>query len=90
MAEPLKIQLKGSLEGVEVLLNPEELTIGFLEDIQSAEVAPILDAISRVIIGGLPTGDGRQGLRKLTPAQFAALIEGINRAISIPKAGSTN
>ena len=94
------ISLEGALAGYEVVLNLDEITIGFYEYLEAPGWTRTLDALCEVVIGGrLPSGaitvspeDGkadpkqvRQVLRKLKTDQAMALANGIGAAIKLPK-----
>lgn len=84
----LRVELNGDLKGCHLLLDPDELTFGLLEDLTSGQTGPMLDALSLVIVGGdLPKGTDRAGLRRLKISQMKSVIEGVGSAVEIPKSG---
>jgi formylmethanofuran dehydrogenase subunit B len=94
MAEPIKVDLDGPLEGRHILIDPDELTLGLVEDLEGNRAAPMLDALSACIVGGdLPRRAGSDGqpetmratLRRLKPADFKAVIKGVGQAFQISK-----
>lgn len=86
MSEPIRIDLEGALAGHHILLDPDALTWGMLEDMESGKHAAMIDAVSRCIVGGdLLHGTDRDGIRRLRPAQVTALIEGVGRAFQVSK-----
>jgi hypothetical protein len=52
LTEPIRVDLEGALKGQHVLLAPDELNIGLIEDVQSGSVKFQIDAITRAIVGG--------------------------------------
>lgn len=97
---PIRVGLEGDLAGFHVLLDPEELTFGLLEDLQSGQITPIIDALTTAICGGdvpklatsnstgTPEGDRkfrRAGIRRLKAGEMKALIEGVGAAFAVPK-----
>lgn len=86
MSDHLRVDLGGALSGHHVLLDPDELTIGLLEDCQSGKFSLVLDGLARVIAGGdLPAGHDRQALRRLKMGEMNALLEAIDSAYTVPK-----
>jgi hypothetical protein len=84
--QPIRVDLKGDLAGFHILLDPEELTFGFLEDIESMKVGAMLTALAGAIVGGdLPKGTDRAGLRRLKQNEAKALIEGVGSTFAVPK-----
>lgn len=86
MAEPIRSDLKAPLEGCHILIDPDALTFGLLEDLQSDKAKTMMDALAAVIVGGdLPKGTDRAGLRQLKPAEIVALIEGVGASFAVSK-----
>jgi len=86
MAEPVRVELDGPLEGHHVLIDPDALTWGVLEDLESGKHARMLDAVAGALVGGdLPTGTDRDGLRRLKAGDVPALMRGVGQAFQIPK-----
>jgi hypothetical protein len=86
MAETMRVELDGALAGKHVILNADELTFGLVEDIQSNQASAVLDGLASVIIeGDLPKGCDRAGLRRLKPAEIAALLKGVGQSFQMPK-----
>lgn len=86
MAEPIRVDLSGALAGFHLLLDPDGLTFGFLEDLQGDKARDVLNALSSCIVGGeLPKGTDRAGLRALKHPEIIAVMEGINTAYAVPK-----
>lgn len=85
--ERIRVELDGLLEGHFILIDPDELTFGLLEDLQSADsFSTILSALSAAIVGGnLPKGNDRAGLRRLKPTEMKFVMQGVSSAIEIPK-----
>ncbi len=80
----LRVDLTGILAGKHLLLKDEELTLGFLEDLQTTQIKDFLDALSRAVIGGdLPKGTDRPGLRKLKVSQVAEITRAIAEAMTL-------
>lgn len=83
--------LEGTLSGYEIVVDIDNITLGFFEDLQAPGMKENLDALCDVIVGGrLPFGavtseNIRQALRKLKPDQFGALATGMQKALSVPK-----
>lgn len=85
--EPISVALGGDLEGHTILVDPQRITMGLLEDIQQNNATIMIDAIVATLAGGdLEHGVTRAGLRKLTPAEFADLCAGVASVIRVPKA----
>lgn len=83
-----RVDLGAPLEGFYVRIDVEQLDCGLLEDLESNKVRDVLDAISRIVVGGhLPHGTDRKALRKLTPVQLAPIIKAIPELFDIPKPG---
>ena len=83
---PIRVDLEGDLEGHNILVNPQALTMGLLEDIQSGQTTAMLDAIAATLVGGdLPDGHDRKALRAMTPAEFADLCTGVAGCVSLKK-----
>lgn len=60
------------------MVDPDEVTVGLIEDLSSGSAAPMLDQLAAAIVGGdLPKGNDRKGLRGLTLPQFAALCKAV-------------
>lgn len=86
--EPISVALGGDLEGHTILVDPQAITMGLLEDIQKNNATVMIDAIVATLAGGdLEHGITRAGLRKLTPSEFADLCAGVASIIRVPKAG---
>lgn len=86
--EPINVALGGDLEGHTILVDPQAITMGLLEDIQQNNATVMIDAIVATLAGGdLEHGITRAGLRKLTPSEFADLCAGVASVIRVPKAG---
>lgn len=78
--------LEGALEGYSIVVDTDNITLGFYEDLESDMTKDRLNALSEVIVGGsLPHGTDRTGLRKLKPVEFNALCGGIAKALQVPK-----
>jgi hypothetical protein len=85
--EPISVAVGGDLEGRTILVDPQRITMGLLEDIQQNNATIMIDAIVATLAGGdLEHGTTRAGLRKLTPAEFADLCAGVASVIRVPKA----
>jgi hypothetical protein len=83
----IRVELANDLEGFHILVEPDALTMGLLEDIQAGSAGTMLDAVVSTISGSdLPHGHDRTGLRKLTPSQFADLCAGVASCIRLKKA----
>lgn len=86
MAEPIRVELEGALAGHHVLLDPDALTWGMLEDLESGKHLRMIDAVVGCLVGGdLPHGTDRDGLRKLKVAEVPALMKGVGEAFQVPK-----
>lgn len=86
MDDVIRVELKGSLSGRHLLLDPGQLTFGLLEDLQSDRAALVLDGLARCIVGGdLAQGTDRAGLRRLITGDANAVIEGVAAAFAVPK-----
>jgi len=86
MGELIRVELDGSLADRYVMVDPDEMDVGFFEDLESQRFKLILDALGRVIKGGdLPGGIDRAGLRRLKPADMQSLIQGVSRAWQVSK-----
>lgn len=86
MAEPIRVDLAGALEGHHVLLDPDALTWGMLEDLESGKHRQMIDAVAGCLVGGdLPKGTDREGMRKLRAAEVADLMKGVGEAFQVPK-----
>jgi hypothetical protein len=84
--DTVRVELNAPLAGKHVVLDPDELTFGLIEDLQSGQAAAMLDGLAAAIVGGdLPKGTDRVGLRRLTPEQAKALVEGVTGAFSLSK-----
>lgn len=85
------VDLEGTLSGYQIVVDTDNITLGFFEDLQAPGMKENLDALCEVIVGGrLPFGDVtpenvRKALRKLKPDQFGALAMGMQKALQIPK-----
>lgn len=87
MEGTVRVDLKDALAGHHVLVDPDEITMGLLEDIQSGKASLLLEALANAIKGGdLPHGTDRDGLRRLKLLQCAALSTGIVGLTDVPKA----
>jgi hypothetical protein len=100
--ESIRVDLEGALKGQHVLLDPDELNVGFLEDIETGSIRTSMDALSRCIVGGnlIVVAGGsvfpgaaeldrtalRQSLRRLKAAEAKALIDGVAGVWALPKA----
>lgn len=85
----IRLELEGALAGRHVLVDPDALTFGLVEDLQSGRAGAMLDSLASAIVGGdLPRGTDRAGLRALTPVQMQAVIRGIDGAFEVPKSGA--
>lgn len=86
MADTVKIDLEGALAGRHIVVDPDQLDIGLLEDIQSPKFADTLDGLARCIVNGnLPHGYDRAGLRRLKLAELQALVKGVDGQFAMPK-----
>ena len=86
MTDPIRVDLTDALDGHHVLIDPDGITFGLLEDLQGGQITGLLDGLTSCIVGGdLPSGTDRAGLRKLTPPKMTALVNGVVAAASIPK-----
>ncbi len=84
--EPINVALGGDLEGRTIIVDPQALTMGLLEDIQANNATVMIDAIVATLAGGdLEHGITRAGLRRLTPSEFADLCAGVASVIRVPK-----
>lgn len=84
--ETVRVELNGDLAGHHLLLDPNELTFGLLEDVQSGQAGTMIDALALVIKGGdLPKGNDRAGLRRLTKDAMKSVIQGVGSAFEAPK-----
>lgn len=81
-----RVPLSGTLAGYYVDIRPDELNVGFLEDLESGKIALQLTALVRALAGGnLPYGIDRAGLRRLKSAQFLDLFRGVTAPYAVPK-----
>ncbi len=82
----LRRDLEGALNGHHIIVvNPDALTIGLLEDMQSGNIALLIDAVERCVAGGdLPHGNDREGIRKLNGAEFGSLSRAVSEAYRVP------
>lgn len=86
-AEGISVTLAGDLDGHTIVVSPDSLTMGLLEDIQANNATVMLDAVASTLIGGdLTDGIDRAALRKLTPSEFADLCAGVASVIRVKKA----
>lgn len=86
MPETIRVDLDAPLSGRHILVDPEQLTFGLLEDLQSERASIILDTLASCITGSdLPHGSDRQGLRRLKPAEMKAVMQGVGTAFAVPK-----
>jgi hypothetical protein len=84
----VRVDLGTPLEGHHVQIDTEAITLGFIEDLQSQQMGPILDGLSTVIVGGDLVGEPgvRPWLRTLRVPQFNAVAGAINAAmVAVPK-----
>lgn len=82
----VKVTLQEPLEGRFILVDPEAITMGFLEDVQSGRGKEMLDSVAEAVVeGDLPKGTDRAGLRRLRPAEYAAVVAGVTSVMSVPK-----
>lgn len=82
----LRQDLEGEYEGYHLLLDPDELNLGLIEDIETGTVQKTLTALTRVIVGGdIPKGTDRDSLRRLKAPEAAAVVQGVIAALGIPK-----
>ena len=85
-ATPIRVECEGELQGFAILVNPQALTMGLLEDIQAGTAGIMLDAVASTLAGGdVPHGVDRAGLRKLTPGEFADLCAAVASCIRLGK-----
>jgi hypothetical protein len=85
-SDGLSVTLQGDLEGYTIIVSPDALTMGLLEDIQQSSASVMIDAITATLVGGdLPNGIDRNGLRKLTPSEFADLCAGVASVVRVKK-----
>ena len=85
-SDGLSVTLQGDLEGYTIIVSPDALTMGLLEDIQQSSASVMIDAITETLVGGdLPNGIDRNGLRKLTPSEFADLCAGVASVVRVKK-----
>lgn len=85
-SDGISVTLQGDLEGYTIIVSPDALTMGLLEDIQQSSAAVMIDAITATLVGGdLPNGIDRNGLRKLTPSEFADLCAGVASVVRVKK-----
>jgi len=85
-SSPIRVECEGELEGYSILVNPQALTMGLLEDIQAGTAGKMLDAVALTLAGGdVPHGVDRDGLRKLTPGEFADLCAAVASCIRLGK-----
>ena len=76
--EGQRVELNGPLAGSWVELDPDKLTIRLLRDVQSGQVAQVVEAISGCLVDGeLPHGADVEGVLDLTGPQFQSLAEAI-------------
>ena len=91
MDTQISMPLEGSLDGYSIIVDTDQITLGFFEDLESPLMKDNLNALTEVIVGGrLPHGDItadtlRPCLRKLKPAQFNDLAVGMQKALRVPK-----
>lgn len=86
MADAVRVDLKGALEGRHLMVDPDEVTLGLLEDIQAPGWKMTIDALAGCIVGGdLPRGTDRDGLRRLTLPGYNAVVDGVISVTNIPK-----
>lgn len=82
----LRVDLAGSLSGHHIVIDPDELTLGAIEDMSSGSVALMMTSLAAMIVGGdLPKGTDRAGLRQLTLQQAKEVFDGIQALPVIPK-----
>lgn len=78
------LDLAGPLKGQQIEIEEDELTFGFLEDLESGSIKLQLDALSAVIVGGdLPNGTDRKGLRRLRGPEVKAICDAIGGAFRL-------
>ncbi len=88
---PIRVDCEGGLAGHTILVYPDALTMGLLEDIQIGTAAVMLDAVATTLAGGdIPHGVDRAGLRRLTPNQFADLCTAVASCIRLGKGIATS
>lgn len=81
----VRVELAAPLDGRHIVVAAEQVTFGFLEDMQSAQAKLVLDAMAAAIVGGdLPYGCDRAGLRRLSTAQMQPIIRGVMSVIAEP------
>jgi hypothetical protein len=86
LAGAVRIDLEGALAGSHILVDPEAITFGLLEDVQVGDATRVLDGCAACIVGGdLPFGTTRDGLRRLSMRRFEALATGIVASTRVPK-----
>jgi len=86
-SDGITVALSGDLDGHSIVVSPDALTMGLLEDIQANNATVMLDAIAATLMGGdLDHGVDRTGLRRLTPSEFADLCAGVASVIRVKKA----
>ncbi len=86
-SEGVRVELGRALEGHHITVDVDNLTFGFLEDLESGKVGLILEALAGVIIeSDLPNGHDRAGLRLLKLTQIGPVLEGIKGSAQVPKA----
>lgn len=84
--DTMRVELNGTLKGSYLILDPDALTFGLLEDLQSGQTGAMLDALAAAIVGGdLPKGTDRKGLRQLRIDAMKSVIEGVGSAFELPK-----
>lgn len=82
----IRVDLEAPLDGRYLRVNPEELTFGFMEDLQSGQFKLMLDCLAAAIVGGdLPKGTDRAGLRRLKPSEMSSVVKAVTSALEAPK-----
>ena len=83
-----RVNLAGALAGHWLEVNPDGLTMGFFEAIQSGQLSLILDTVAGVIVASDLCAEGetvRQALARLRPRQFVAVSNALQTVGDIPK-----